>query len=485
MLSWGREGSSPNRLPFISSVGAYHVWLVYLMCTSALACPDELSSAIVAALDGTDPIIAGDLLSHLSGDDPISKEAVEALVSHLNDERAAEILPDYAPVGPDTIADRAMHALARIREPDSVPLLCDFLDRCDVSEPRMRAMWVLRRLGPLAEGAVPCVKTLVTASDDPRIRERAILTMSAITANAEELLAPFQDALKDEDPDVISAAVVGLGILDNRARGAVGDLVPLLKGSRYRSYGISRDAATVSPLRVDVAMTLGHIGEGAESALPTLRDMLDSDDSRVRVAAAFAVCRITNNPDPGLSILLRALKSTEESQSWAARICAAALGQLGYAPFRDEAVAALRGATEHPDSAVRLAAIRSLASIAPSEIVIATIRPLAAGDPSSVVRLSALEALQRFVALDPSLLDLFIDALRAVPGDEGFMLGRDRVAEMLGEMGAGAEGALSVLRDRAGNDKQPAVRKAARKAIDKISQELTGRSKCDGPADCR
>jgi HEAT repeat protein len=366
-----------------------------------------------------------------------------------------------------------MHALARIRKRDSVSPLCEFLERHDGSEPRMRAMWVLRRLGPLAGEAFPCLKTLATASDDPRVRERAVLTISAITTDAEELLAPLQDALKDENPNVISAAVLGLRILGNQAKPAVDDLVPLLRDTRDRAHGISRDAAAAFPLRVDVAMTLGYIGDEADAALPTLRDMLESDDSRLRVAAAFAVCRTTKDPDPGLPILLSALKSTDKAESEAARICAVALGQLGYAPFRQEAIAALREATEHPESCVRWSAIRSLASIAPQEIVIDTIRPLAAHDPSSVVREVALRALQRYVAEDPSLLDLFIDAVKARPGDKGFMLRRYRVAEMLGEMGGVAQEALPVLRDQAAdNDIDPSLRAAARKAIDKILQEL-------------
>jgi hypothetical protein len=117
-------------------------------------------------------------------------------------------------------------------------------------------------------------------------------------------------------------------------------------------------------------LALGRIGPGAVEAVPAVRYLLDDGKPSTEIAAAAALWRITGDPEPSLTVLVRHL----DGDAHAIRGAAEALADIG--PAARLAVPTLRELTS-AELWTRLGLARALWRVAgDSAAAIATLLPL-------------------------------------------------------------------------------------------------------------
>jgi len=458
---------------FVLYLGA---WLCLAADGPAQGAAGEVTQ-LIAQLEDGDPIAAGEAARRLGeigefGD--IGDVGIRALIDGLDDERGVSDLG--VPRGRWCVADGCVGALRCIKKPQVVPPLCNFLEESKGSKERIRALEVLHSLGPIAKKALPHVLKF-TGDPDPEVRGHVVYVLWEIAPPAEQATSVFRESLADKNADVVGAAVQGLGALGGRASEAVEELVPLLDDTRECLYfgGFDVLPRVTIPLRAEVAMTLGKISSIPGSAIPKLRKMLNSHHECDVVAAAFAICRATGRPDPGLPILLATLRRVEQQPLLAphrteeVRMAADALSHLAYGVFRTTVLDGLLTALKHPDDWVRLSSLEAMMAINPPDIL--TILRRMVHDSDSGVRWRALDAMVQHVSRHPNLIELYIDELnRAASGEEtgNDASARLEVIRLLIKIGPDAQPAVPVLRELVNDSNARNVRRAALKAIRQI-----------------
>lgn len=188
---------------------------------------------------------------------------------------------------------------------------------------------------------VPQLLAAVT-SNDPEVRCLAISSLRGLGANA---LAPFVQALRDDDARMRQAAAVTLGQIGLGAIDAVPQLVTALADADAR-------------VRAAAAFSLSTFGPHAMEAVPALRSALSDEVAAVRARAAFALGQIGPSARRAAEELARLVSDPDVSVR---RNVASALGGIG----ADTAVVvpALRHAMNDEDSGVRRCADATLAVI--------------------------------------------------------------------------------------------------------------------------
>ena len=419
-------------------------------------------------LASEDAAVAGRAASTLGSHKTLSQAGIRLLAGRLGDDRDAQLYEGLGFLGPPTVGDYAADSLVQIGTEAVVKPICEFLATCDSEEGRIRAIRTLERLGPVAHASVDALA--VCAQDEiANIRGWALQAIARVSANEDVTIALLRRGLKDSDSDVKGVAVRGLGNLGPRAAIAIPELLPLLDSTEKRGAGWD-DVGWWEPLSMDVVMALGKIGPEAQSALPKLGEMVGSRDFRVRIAAAFAHCRISRTRTPGLDVLLEELRSDHELS---VRQATESLGLLEYDQFLEPALEGLTKVLKHPDNLVRCRAARSIAAIAPADWI-DLLRPLAK-DPDGIVQDSVMNVFREHATEHPELLDIFVECLACTTGHEWKgMTGRRIAANALGKMGAHAKSAIPLLEKCAETDDDQRVREYAKEALQKITVAVSG-----------
>ncbi|WP_145374554.1 HEAT repeat domain-containing protein [Symmachiella dynata] len=228
---------------------------------------------------------------------------------------------------------------------------------------------------------------------------------------------------------------------------AEGDVAVLLSQVR------SGDAATCR----EAIYQLGRRGEDAIAAAPTLTVMLRDRDHLIRVQAALALWRITQQAEFSVPTLADAINfSTPRAKSFAA----VALAEMG--PAAREAIPALKIAARKNSGKIRVQAAEALWTVAEGNRDALETMALALRDDDPEVRWAAAYALGDIAPKNPMIVDALARRLRDV--NDGV---RVAAAFALGEIGPSAKDAETVL-TAAASDPNQEVRQAAAVALDRV-----------------
>ena len=218
---------------------------------------------------------------------PAAEAAVPALVDSLGDNDAR-------------IRRATVEALGAIgsNAEAAVPALVECLDDSDTNV-RRAAAEALGNIGPKAE---PAVSSLVECLDDndTNVRRAAAEALGNIGLKAESAIPVLEKALDDEDESVCCAIAMALWYIAGKAslRSALDD-----KGVRCAMAVVvwniaGKPASTttlddgVASVRCEAAAALKWMGAKAESAVPSLVECLDDEDTSVCCAVAAALVSI-------------------------------------------------------------------------------------------------------------------------------------------------------------------------------------------------
>ncbi|NNG04123.1 MAG: hypothetical protein HKM95_08475 [Inquilinus sp.] len=295
----------------------------------------------------------------------------QALDSRLPQERlaAVRLIGGYLPAARGVVADleRAMgdtdsgvraaaaRALGRIAQEDlpvAVPLLIDALADDDdaVREASVIAFRSFHRryqhnerIAEIGPDQVDILSASI-ASDSPEIRRRALWIVKAIGPSAEGAMPAVIAALDDQDVRVRSAAIRALYRFPEHTRRASPILLELLtdpRTSRHVSIVLYENGVDVrqavpaltgalahpSPeVRWNAAHVIRRLGSNAHAAGEALIGLLSDEESSVRFHAARALQRVPANPTHAVPALMRLMA---ESDAQTRTEIAQALGQFG------------------------------------------------------------------------------------------------------------------------------------------------------------
>ena len=171
-------------------------------------------------------------------------------------------------------AIQALTAMGPARTPDLVELLVESLND-DNPWVRVAAIRALTAMGPRAELVVKFLK-----DEDPQLRMAAIQALAAVdSAAAPKLAERFAEFFNEDDPHVWRPAAWALERLGARHEPAV------------RALTSSLDHEVIQ-VRITAARALGNVGPPARSAIPALRELLNSADPLLRTAVSKSLKKI-------------------------------------------------------------------------------------------------------------------------------------------------------------------------------------------------
>ncbi len=327
--------------------------------------------------------------------------------------------------------------------PDAWEPLVALLD----AEPDVAATagYVLGRLGPRAESAVPVLVTRVVERKDPqsaaalsRIGPSAI--PSLLQATADQRLEPSRAAviignmglqahsallpeLASAFPERRATALLALGQFTTGARTVVAQVLPALEDPS-------------SQVRAAAANALGQLKTAAAEAKPVLsRAATDDRDPQVRAESLTALMAIGV---PLEQLLPPVLQGLQDNSPTVRRGSAEAIGHLH--PFPETAVDSLVAALDDPEATVRASAAEALAAAGSAGQAAVPRLLQALTDADSEVRRSVIRAFggigsEAHPAV-PKLLERIAAAEAEFPQE---------TIEALGAIGPAARSALPVL----------------------------------------
>ena len=388
----------------------------------------------------------------------------------------------------------------------AVPALTDSLQNGGAL--RVEVCRILGEIGPAAGGAVPQLRVALR-DRKPEVRWRAAEALGKIGENARAAVPELNTMLKDRSPLVRVGAAGAICRIDPRTEApAVAVLIEALQSDApwwirasaaesIRQLGAGGTQATAGlaamvcdetvNVRRPAARALAAIGPGAKEAVPALTEALGDEYLATGVAAARALVQIDPQNctiaipvlvsglsdgaragreaaevlamigSPALPSLLDALQGEDRR----ARIRAAeSLGLMG-PPARD-AVGPLMATLKEQDHRVQRPAARALGKIGPeARDAVPLLEELLKDRYVRAAAAGALGSL-RPEALTKSM-DLFIEALH---GGEGWS--RRDAADILGDLGPAAKGAIPALQELRFDDCDRSVRDAAASALRRI-----------------
>lgn len=291
-----------------------------------------------AALKEIGPRTTGPLLACLKDDDESVRADAADILSYTKDIRAVEPMIAALKDENGSVRYHAAYYLGEVREERAVePLIALLNDKFSLAQEH--SVKALKKIGPKA------VRPLIAALKHlhETVRENATEVLIGIGSPAVE---PLMAALTDKDYNVRSHAIRALGKIKDRR--AVDPLIVLLNGEDIgdrigaaEALGEIRDARAVEPLlttlmsendylRESSGYALGKIkdtrairplialletgdkdagralGEIGAAAVPSLRELLKSESSSVRMEAVRAIGKI-DSPE-AFALLATALK---------------------------------------------------------------------------------------------------------------------------------------------------------------------------------
>lgn len=421
--------------------------------------------ALIEAIRALDPDVRQSAASALGQIGPPAAEAVPELVRLLEDPNAA-------------VRSEAAHALGRIGTAarEAIPALIGRLSDPD-GMVRTQAANALGRFGPAAkEAATALAETL--AEDHPDCCCAAACALERLQAGAAPAAPALVKSLGNEDSQTrahVMCALVNLG------EQVVPLLVEALKEQQTRGWavlvlsemGSAAESATPSLLdmlstedpdtRREVLLSLGNIGSPSDAVVSAMARHLGDADRSVRQAAAYGLGNAGSAAVPATARLAAGMRSDD---ALLGILCARALARIAPNDERTQmaAVSYIRDHLTHGDVPVRLAAIRALADLRESSAsVAAALLPALKQDEHSAVKASAAETLVEFgEAAVPALAD----AVRDEPTRLGALV-------ILGRIGPAAKAAIPAI-EAALTDANPPVRRAAGVALKNIARAESG-----------
>lgn len=311
-----------------------------------------------------------ELITALSELAPESSEVVSVLVEEVGN-------------GEQSIRFVATRALGRMRvEVDDkvLPALSNTLTNDVASNVRSAAGYSLGDMGEVARAAVPA---LIIASKDTGsdVRWTAAKALGNLGAGSQEAVAALKASLDDPDVVVRSYAAQAHFKLTGEPEPAVSVFVAMLQDSESDERGT-------------VASVLAKIGPAAESAIPTLRELVvrrDLDELPVTLFSAHALWSISGETELPLAALLHVVKHGERYHLIRA---SEFLGNLGEAA--SPAVKELIRLASVRDLSIRRGAIIALGKVGKAaEEAVPALKQIGQDDPVPSVREAALESMEK------------------------------------------------------------------------------------------
>ena len=190
--------------------------------------------------------------------------------------------------------------------------------------------------------------------DDPKVRMYLALAMGRTGDDAYG--ASLLTALNDKKPEIITAAIQALGLIQYSP--AVAQLSVMATSSEFQ------------PVRLASVISLGQIGDN--SSLPLLKKLLDDEEANIRWDAAIALAKMGDSSGSIIinSLLNRAYYNNfKEIDSWetekAILVAIQVSSQLGSEQFK---LNLLTLAKEDPNMEIRNAALKTLENVYKMEL---------------------------------------------------------------------------------------------------------------------
>jgi len=182
---------------------------------------------------------------------------------------------------------------------------------------RLGAVFVLRRLGPMAKEAVPDLVRAMNKEQQLDVRREIFFALAAIGPASEEAIPELIKSLSHENVKVRNGATYALGKIGPAAKSALPTLkrnmqstddeyLPLVSAwaAAQIDYENPETVRQTMPVfikglehrellvRLEAANTLALFGARAKEAVPALKKALMDRDARVREAVAAALKKI-------------------------------------------------------------------------------------------------------------------------------------------------------------------------------------------------
>lgn len=308
---------------------------------------------------------------------------------------------------------------------------------------RYRTAAILAEQGPRAKFAIAELREALK-DPDPLVRVKVAEALWQVERPSPGAVMPgLLRALKDKDPAVRTAACGVIGLMGNKGKGAVRQLVEMLK---------DKELSVV----IGAISALGDIGPTAADSAPALLQMSGySDFAILEPLVGAALGAMGAEVVPELTGALRD-KSVERR-----RVAAYALGSIG--PDARPAVKTLAARLTDEEPAVRFLAARALGSIGKdAKGALPRLRD-ATNDMDVTTRIRAALAVWQ-IGGDSTYVPLLTAAL----GDKAPAV-RQNAAEALATIGPDAKDAAGALIKVLG-DSEPTVRQAAAIALGSIGR---------------
>jgi len=462
---------------------------------------EEAFKSLVEKMTHTDPRVRRAVLRAIAVLEPDVKKLAPLVGERLADADPSVVLP-------------ALHSLADIG-PEAVPVLMKALEN---PQARYWASVALAEIGAAAAPAVPALQAGV-AEGEPEERMQSIMALAAIGEASRPAIGEIAKALDAQETSLRFAAAFALGRLkakeaDAALEKAATDADPLLAAiaswARARIHPDDEQlvAAAVEKLTAGLASGKPAVQTAAISAISDLAGSIDdatekrladefvrllsSPEADVREAAAAALVRegplavdalekSLADPDVrgiameiltaigpvskgALDSFLKALADPDPSHRGDAAIAIAAVG-----PDAADAVPALQAMLTSTDGppGLRYAAAYALGRIgAAAKPAAADLQKLSGSDDQLLATVATWASLK----IEPGNTALFTAAVpllrKALRGGE--QLARLEAAVALGDIGAPAADAVPILELVSEEDPAPAVRAAAKRALEQI-----------------
>ncbi len=423
---------------------------------------------LIAVVHGKDAIKSAEAVTAIGKRRPASELAIQTLIGSLNDDRRAVYTPSDVfilfPV--ETVGSKAADALAGIGKP-VVSQICEFIDKSPNTNVRKRAILALSKMESDASASLPTLTRLL-ADPQVEIRLQAVMAIVSIQKDLHSLSKFLGTVLSDESPDVRAAAIQAVGALGEAGSPNVPRLIELLDDKDDRSHFYTPDMTGTRPIRYDAAIALAFMGKGAHLAFVKLNAVMNRDsDPLVRVAAAFAIAKMSDAPDNAVGTLISAIQQDKNGYGVVDE-AVILLGKLG--PRAKAAMPELDDALIHPEVMVRIHAIEAIVAISPETAESQLLKIFK--DRDALVRASAIENLGSLGNATPEIMKVYIVALQDSDAVFGTNV-RHAAAVALGKLQEKAGAAIPYLKRLAEGDESEWVRSAAINALQQISSGQT------------
>lgn len=462
--------------------------------------------ALIGALKDKDAYVTEHAASSLGAIGPQAKEAIPALIEALRFKDWAAVDGTHVPPVMRVAAAQALVKIAPSSEEVADVLLEIFRDSSQPGEFREQLAYALTRMKTYRleieqafievytggeptwqETAASALRKLqpqtpaglaIVRATNAESRRQSQGPPLATEKDIPRLVAAVQSPA---DPVAAQDAIASLTRLGKAAQPAVPALIDYLHSSNGHPASVvrargSRGQPTAvwedSIARANAAIALGSIGPGAKEAVPALITTLTEDSVMLRNCAAEALAEIGEAAPAAIPALVQALDDPLQSVRVRAayalwRIDAQYL-QLALPMLLEE----LANPSPHPLPGLKLPpywAATKLGQVGPpAEEALPALRALLA-DPDPKLRLAVAEALWR---IDPQqterVVPVLTGLLKRVLTDEVLVSPRERIPELLGDIGAPAKAATPLLQICL-EDEAEAVRTAAAEALQKIN----------------